>query len=358
MTRTAEQFRLTVEAAPTGMVLVDEQGLIVLVSAPIETLCGYSSEDLVGQPIEMLVPERIRPALRAAFSEDPRGLARNLGGDLFALCKDGSEVPIEMGLSRFRADGVSFVLGSVTDISERRRGEKERERLVAQLQTLNAELEQRVHARTAELVGALRDRELLLQEVQHRVKNNLQVISSLMNMQARSLGGGPGRAALLECRARVQAIALIHDKLYQSRDSERVPFSEYTRQLARDVFSTSGVSPQGIRLELAIQDAALAVDRAIPCGLILNELIANALAHGFPDGRQGTIRVELEPRDGGALRLAVIDDGVGLPASFDAARSSSLGLQLVRTLAEQLGAALEIDGSRGTRVILTFPGEA
>jgi two-component sensor histidine kinase len=263
-----------------------------------------------------------------------------------------------MGLSRFRADGVSFVLGSVTDISERRRGEKERERLVAQLQTLNAELEQRVHARTAELVGALRDRELLLQEVQHRVKNNLQVISSLMNMQARSLGGGPGRAALLECRARVQAIALIHDKLYQSRDSERVPFSEYTRQLARDVFSTSGVSPQGIRLELAIQDAALAVDRAIPCGLILNELIANALAHGFPDGRQGTIRVELEPRDGGALRLAVIDDGVGLPASFDAARSSSLGLQLVRTLAEQLGAALEIDGSRGTRVILTFPGEA
>jgi two-component sensor histidine kinase len=228
---------------------------------------------------------------------------------------------------------------------------------LGQLRTLNAELEQRVLARTSELLAALKEREVLLQEVHHRVKNNLQVISSLINMQLRSLGGA-GRDALLECQTRVQAIALIHEKLYQSQDYAHVPFSEYTRGLAANVFRAIDVSPEGVALELSVEDVSLAVGKAIPCGLILNELITNALRHAFPDGRTGLIRVELAPVDGGGLRLAVRDDGVGLPAGLDFETSPSLGMQLVRMLSRQLGAALEVTSGGGTCVRLTVPPEA
>jgi len=223
---------------------------------------------------------------------------------------------------------------------------------------VDAELEQRVQARTSELMAIVREREILLKEVHHRVKNNLQVISSLINMQMRSLGTDVERDALVECRMRVRAIALIHEKLYQPQDHARVPFSEYARGLAEDVFHATRVSPENVSLELAVEDVALAVDKAIPCGLILNELITNALKHAFPDGRSGTVRVELVPFGADGLRLVVRDDGVGLPGGLDVHRPSSLGLQLVQMLAKQLHAALEVEAAEGTHVRLTVPGPA
>jgi two-component sensor histidine kinase len=230
---------------------------------------------------------------------------------------------------------------------------------VAQAERLfNAELEQRVQARTSELLAIVREREVLLKEVHHRVKNNLQVISSLINMQMRSLGTDVERDALVECRTRVRAIALIHEKLYQSQDHARVPFSEYAGGLAEDVFHATRISPEKVSLELAVEDVALAVDKAIPCGLILNELITNALKHAFPDGRSGRVRVELVPFGANGLRLVVRDDGVGLPAGLDVHRPSSLGLQLVQMLAKQLHAALEVEAAEGTHVRLTVPGPA
>jgi len=229
-----------------------------------------------------------------------------------------------------------FVLGSVVD----------------------AEVEQRVEARTSELMAIVRERDVLLKEVHHRVKNSLQVITSLINMQMRSLGTDGERDALVECRTRVQAIALIHEKLFKSQDHGRVPFSEYARGLAEDVFHATRVSSEKVSLELAVEDVALPVDQAIPCGLILNELITNALKHAFPDGRSGTVRVELVPFGAGGLRLLVRDDGVGLPAGLDVHRPASLGLQLVQMLAKQLHAALEVEVAEGTHVRLTVPGPA
>jgi PAS domain S-box-containing protein len=355
----SEAFRLAIEAAPTGMVVADDQGRIVLVNAQVERLFGYPNEELIGQPIEMLVPGGLRahhPALRAAFSGEPSSRPMGGGPELFGRRKDGTEIPVEVGLNPLRTPEGDFVLSSVVDISHRKRGERETERLLGELRGLNAELEQRVEARTAELQASLREREVLLEEIHHRVKNNLQVISSLIGMQARALAQGPGRDALVECQMRVQAIALIHEKLYGSRDYARVSFSEYVRTLAADVFQAAGVSPGGVSLDLAVADVALAVGKAIPCGLILNELITNALKHAFRDGRRGTIHVELAPVAAG-LRLVVWDDGVGLPAGFDLASSASLGLQLVRMLARQLDAALDVEGSRGTWVRLTVPVE-
>jgi two-component sensor histidine kinase len=212
-----------------------------------------------------------------------------------------------------------------------------------------AAIQRVVEQRTADLTkanavirDALKEKETLLQEIHHRVKNNLQVISSLINIQLRKLGPGASRDALQECQTRVQAIALIHEQLYQSRDYSRVPFSQYARSLAANVFHAAGVSPGAVSLEVEVGEVALAVDKAIPCGLILNELITNSLKHAFPQERRGTVRVELDQTATGRVRLAVTDDGVGLPADLDFRQSDTLGMQLVCTLAEQLAAKLDV----------------
>jgi two-component sensor histidine kinase len=217
-----------------------------------------------------------------------------------------------------------------------------------------AAIQRVVEQRTGQLRDALKEKETLLQEIHHRVKNNLQVVSSLINIQQRKLGPGAPRQALQECQTRVHAIALIHDKLYQSRDYSRVPFSQYARDLAANVFHAAGVS-SGVKLEVEMGEVALGVDKAIPCGLILNELVTNALKHAFPEERPGTVRVELSQTAAGRVRLAVSDDGVGLPDGLDIRHSDTLGMQLVCTLAEQLAAKLEaIRASAGTLFEIQF----
>jgi two-component sensor histidine kinase len=224
-----------------------------------------------------------------------------------------------------------------------------------QLKRLNAELEQRVQARTADLTSTLREREVLLQEVHHRVKNNLSAIASLIEMQTRRLPEGAGRNALQECHGRVHAIALVHEKLYRSKNYANVTFADYIRSLAGDVFQATGSSSSAISLILAVADVVMTVDKAIPCGLILNELITNALKHAFPGGRRGAVRVELARTDGGQLCLLVADDGVGLPEGFAVQEASTLGLRLIGTLARQLDAKLTVRQSHGTSFELTFP---
>jgi PAS domain S-box-containing protein len=476
-----ELFRRTMEAAPTGMILVDERGKIVLVNAQLEKLFGYNRAELLGQSIEMMVPQRFRsrhPGYRANFFSDPNARLMGAGRSLYGLRKDGTEISVEIGLSPLETPEGSFVLSSVLDvterklaemerqkfvsladqstefigmcdlefkpfyvnpnglrlvgletvdealrtrvndfffpedqkfiledffprvlregrseveirfrhfksgdalwviynvfqvngtdgrpvgyatvskdITERKRVEGEREELLKKFQTLTSELETRVSDRTAQLSNSLREREVLLQEIHHRVKNNLQVISSLMNMQLRRIKHQPSREALQECQTRVQAIALIHGMLYQSRDYSSIPFSEYARSLAANVFNAAGVTPDAISMELAIEDVRLGVDKAIPCGLILTELISNALKHAFPNGRHGVVRVELRRIEPGKLLLAVTDNGIGLPSDIDVKTSHSLGLHLVCSLAEQLGAEFEMAREKDTSFQLTF----
>jgi two-component sensor histidine kinase len=245
------------------------------------------------------------------------------------------------------------LLGSVVDASERRAVERERDALLAQLRALNEELASHVGV----LEATLRERDGLLREVQHRVKNNLQLVSSLMNMQVRRSLEPPIRQVLEECQRRVQAIALIHEILHQSGDYTRVPFADYARGLANNLFQGAGGGRGAVRLELAIDSVVLAVDQAIPCGLILNELIANALEHGFPGGRGGTIRVVIARRDVQQVGVAVMDDGVGVPPEVSIEEARTLGFQLVRTLARQLKAEVTLDLAQGTCVRLQFGTE-
>jgi two-component sensor histidine kinase len=214
-----------------------------------------------------------------------------------------------------------------------------------------------LEAREASLAASLKEREVMLQEIHHRVKNNLQVIASLITMQMRQLHDVASKSALEECKMRVQAIALIHEKLYQSRDFASIPFSSYARGLASNIFQATGMSSAVVTLELDISPVMLTVDKAIPCGLILNELITNALKHAFPNERQGKLRVALQRITGGEISLSVADDGIGIDADFDVETCNSLGLQLVSTLVAQLDGALTITRHAGTVFEVRFPAE-
>ena len=196
--------------------------------------------------------------------------------------------------------------------------------------------------------SSLREKEVLLKEIHHRVKNNLQVISSLLNLQARYLPDPAAREIFRASQHRVQSIALVHEKLYQSADLSHVDFNDYTVALLDNLFETFDAGPRGISKLVDIGAIRLSVDIAIPCGLIVNELVTNALKHAFPGGREGTVRVILREGADGALDLTVGDDGVGLPAGMDPTKTSSLGLDLVFTFADQLNADVEIGRQGGS----------
>jgi PAS domain S-box-containing protein len=358
--RTVEHLRLVLESSPIGKLSVDQRGRIVYANRRIEQLFGYGHGSLIGQSVDTLVPRATRvqhELLRNGFLSQPQARPMGAGRKLHAVRKDGSELAVEIALTPVRAAGGDQVLVSVMDATEQERAEVERERLLDQLKGLNVELEQRVQARTEELTRSLAEREVLLQEIHHRVKNNLQIISSLINLQARKLEPGAGRFALDECAGRVASISLIHELLYQAKDYGQVPFCEYARRLATNVFRAHGAPNARVGLTLDVDAIALAVHRAIPCGLILNELIANALKHAFPNERAGQIQVALKMNGPSSLRMAVSDDGVGMPIDVDAHRSQSLGMQLVATLAEQLDAKLEIVRDHGTTVCIELPTE-
>jgi len=235
-----------------------------------------------------------------------------------------------------------------------KRALQERDELLSQLRVMTAHL----RSRTAELESTLQERDVLLREAHHRMKNSLQLMSSLIHMQVRSLPSPEGRDVLLDCETRLRTIALIHERLCLSSETAELPFSDYVRALAQDIFEVTGALSSEIALELAVEPTVLDVNRSIPCGLVLNELLTNAVKHAFPDGRPGTIRVELAPVGARGLRLAVADDGVGLPARFELRSSTSLGLQLVQMLGRQMGATVDVDLKRGTRVSLTLPSES
>jgi two-component sensor histidine kinase/ActR/RegA family two-component response regulator len=204
------------------------------------------------------------------------------------------------------------------------------------------------------LSEALSAKDVLLREVHHRVKNNLQTISSLLNMQAELLPDFAARHALRDAQRRVHSMALIHEQMYGDKDMDEVDFGEYARRLARDLFDSFGAAAGRVRLRFALEPVSLAMDQMIPCGLILNELITNSLKYAFPGDRAGEILVSLHCANGGTVTMTVADNGVGLPPDTGAKRSGSLGTRIVEILTGQLGGSLDRQSAGGVSSAVTF----
>jgi two-component sensor histidine kinase len=213
------------------------------------------------------------------------------------------------------------------------------------------------------LRASLREKEVLLTEIHHRVKNNLQVVSSLLDLQADTVQDPDAYQAFHETRARVKSMALIHERSYQSSDLAHIDAGEYVQEMLDHLLGAYGAAAGDITASVQADEVALDIDTAIPCGLIITELVSNALKHAFPaeeTAGQGEIRVELRRLDG-QLCLVVSDNGVGLPPDLDFYKTESLGLQLVNILADQLDGVVEVEGrpspagkGAGTTVKITF----
>ena len=363
------RYQLLFEAAPDALYISDLQGTLIDGNQMAEKLVGYTRAELVGKSflnLHLLSPQLLP---KAAILLARNAFGKSTGPDEFTLIrKDGSAVEVEISTFPIQLNDQQVVLGVARDITARKQTELElhrhrnhleqliTERTIA-LETTNRRLEQEIGERqkTANhLRASLEEKELLLKEIHHRVKNNLQVIVSLLSLQARTLTDTQAVTAIADSQNRVRTMALIHDQLYQSKDLTHIDLEKYIRELTLHLLQAHHSLTDAINLTTNISDIHLNLDVAIPCGLIINELITNALKHAFPNGRTGTIEVVVQKRDSRHLTLTISDNGIGLPAGIDTSRTQTLGLQLVNRLTSQLKGTIQIDGSLGTSVIINF----
>jgi PAS domain S-box-containing protein len=201
--------------------------------------------------------------------------------------------------------------------------------------------------------NSLKEKELLLKEIHHRVKNNLQIISSLLNIQSTYIKDDKSLDLFKESQNRVRSMALIHEKLYQSSDMSQIDFPEYVKGLVSNLFGSYNLNPEHIILHQNVNNMIIGIDLAINLGFILNELISNAFKHAFPDGRKGNLYITMN-RAEDSCELIVEDDGVGFPPGKDFKKMDSLGLQLILTLVEQIGGTIDLKTDRGTKFTVKF----
>ena len=226
------------------------------------------------------------------------------------------------------------------------------QQLRAANQQLQADVTERKRAEE-KIKAALREKEVLLKEVHHRVKNNMQVISSILNLQSKYIKNNHTQKVFADSQNRIRSMALVHEKLYESKDLARIDFAEYVRSMTGYLLSLHGTG-DGVRFTIDIKDILLDINTAIPCGLIVNELVSNSLKYAFPKGRKGEIYIGLHSAEDDKLILTVKDNGVGLPKGLDFRKTESLGMQLVIMLTEQLDGSIEVDKKKGTTFKITF----
>ncbi|MDB6029491.1 MAG: Sensory transduction histidine kinase [Verrucomicrobiales bacterium] len=290
-----------------------------------EKALGYKSEELMAKPFIDFVHPDDRAKTLGQIKQLNEGQTTVKFENRY-LCKDGSIKWLSWTASPFLQEGLVYAVAR--DITE------------------NKQHEQGIRT-------SLEEKELLLKEIHHRVKNNLQVISSLLQLQAGYIKEPEFRAMFAESQDRIKSMALIHEKLYQSRDLARIDFGEYIRSLVR-MITRSYPTKGGVRVTVTSDPILLNIDTGVPVGLILNELLSNAFKHAFPQDRSGDVHVVLENKKELGYRLIIKDDGIGLPTDFVLNSTNSLGLRLVKILTDQINATLEFESVSGAEFRLTF----
>jgi two-component system, sensor histidine kinase PdtaS len=333
-------FRGLLESAPDGIFIVDRSGRILLVNGQTEQMFGYRREELLGQPVELLLPERFREAHvghRSRYQASPRTRPMGAGLHLCARRKDGSELPVEISLSPLETQDGPVVTGIIRDISDRRQAEQERADLLAREREKSEQLK------------------LSIREAHHRIKNNLQAVSDLLYLEFTAEDAADPGEALRSSMERIQAIALVHDLLSQEQDVQTVDARAVIAHLVPMVLRGGSVAPESLTLDLQVAPVSLPSRMGTALALILNELVSNAVKHVFARRLGSCLSVSLQPA-GEGLQLSVKDDGPGLPPGFDLEQHGNVGLQVVHTLAERdLGGRLLLRCGTGLVAELWIP---
>ena len=327
-----QRFRKTFELAGAGIVQVSLDGRFTRVNQRFCDIVGYTQDEI----LELRFQDITHPN---DLEEDLANVRRIFDGEIDVysmekryLRKDSSIVWVSLTVSLVRDEfgNPSYFIAVIEDTTERK------------------------HAELA-VQSSLAEKEVLLREIHHRVKNNMQVISSLLNLQAKGINDARLSKLFQESQSRVRAMALIHEILYQSGHLARIDLGEYVTKLAESLVRMYGIEPDRIKLSVAAENVTLGIDDTVPCGLVINELLSNSLKYAFRDGRTGEIRIEAEPVANDRIKLVVRDDGIGIPVEVDIRNTETMGMRLVIGLVEsQLGGDVTLDRSQGTCFTVTF----
>ncbi len=323
MPRPKEPYREFLDASSDMAFLKDKDLRHVFINDAYADFLNMPREAVIGRTDAELLPAELAAGCRksdeAALGRGGVVVSEETSGDrIFETRK--FPVPLE--------DGRLGVGGLIRDVTDRVRAEDS-------------------------LRQALKEKEILLREIHHRVKNNLQIVSSLLSLQSRAVRDPAVHEIFQNSQTRIRSMALIHEKLYQSPDMSRVDIGAYVRSLLAHLAQMSGGAASRISWDLSVDDLLLDVNRAVPCGLIISELVVNAMKHAFPGFRTGRVAIAMRAGAEGHFCLRYHDDGVGLPAHVDPLHPASLGLQIVRDLVQQLDGVLEVEEGPGTTFRIT-----
>ncbi len=332
-----ERFRKIFEEGPLGMAVIGFNQRVLKVNAMLCQMLGYTEAEMMSQPFSFIT-HPIDLEIDSQLSKQLYyGRISNYQIEKRYITKDRATIWVTVTASVVRDDSgkTLYSLAMIRDITRRRESQQQ-------------------------LEASLQEKEILLKEIHHRVKNNLHVITNLLDLQSQYVEDEQVLDLFADSQNRIHSMALIHEQLYQSHTLGHIEFSEYVKSLADNLFIS--YSNRNIQQKLDIESVMLNFETAMPCGLILNELISNSLKYAFPDGRAGEIKIQFcaigtdndrKSKDN-LYKMIVSDDGVGIPEQVDWLSTNSLGLRLVRILTRQLEGTIEIDRSNGTQFCVTF----
>lgn len=331
--KSEEQFRSLIENSSDIITILGEAGIIYYLSPSIERSFGYKPQELIGQNISVFIHPDDMPHFTDVFMEKIKNPNITSSIEVRALHKDSSWRILESIGKKLPPDlAVTGMVLNSRDITERKQAEEQ-------------------------IRSSLHEKEVLLREVHHRVKNNMQIISSLLRLQSDFSKDKNIIEMFNESRNRIISMSLVHEKLYRSKDFTKIDLKGYIIDLVNGLFQSYGINMSKIALNANVEDIPLGIDSAIPCGLIINELVTNSLKHAFPGDRKGEIKVILHLTLDNMIELVVSDNGIGIPENLDIKNVKSLGLHLVTMLAEdQLNGSMDINRNIGTEFTIKFRG--
>jgi len=321
-----ERFRALLDETNDVIFLIEvHSGKLADFNISASEKLGYSPQKLSEMSVhDIISPDEIE-GMKHIIDNLVKGrkLKNRLTVETFLKRQDNSQINVEINISLVRFSDDAYIVMVARDITERKAFE-------------NA------------LKSSIKEKEVLIREIHHRVKNNMQIISSLLNLQHSFVEDEEIKTILKDSQSRVKSMALVHEKLYQTDDLAEINAAEYIRSLTTSMFNNYSVQP-GVELILDVGEVFFDIDTAVPMGLVINELVSNSLKYAFPDDKTGKIYISLQKSsEERKYILKVEDDGVGFPEDIDFLNSRSLGLQLVKTLVDQLNGTVELDCSNGT----------
>lgn len=325
-----ELFRSVVENSHNSIIIIDDTFRVIYSNDEGIQLFGYSREEVIGSDFGKFLDKESLELVEDRYIRRQRGEEIPPRYEYYIIRKDGEKRCVETSASIIKNSEEKIqTVAQLVDITERKNAEKQ-------------------------LLTALKEKEVLLQEIHHRVKNNLQIITSLLNLQSRLLKDKQAIEMFEVSKTRIRSMALVHEKLHLSKDLNKVDFFSYVKSLVSQLIGIYGIDSSMIDIVVNAAEIFLDINTAIPCGLIVNELVSNSLKYAFSESGNGKILIDIRSYKDNRFKLIVQDDGIGLPEHLDVFNTESLGLQLVVMLTEQLQGSMKQKKQKGTSFEIEF----